>query len=368
MVINDEYFYNLLSVIGIYGGQKELCVKVMSIFIVFLYHISIIFCAIGASVFMLQVNFKLGLSYIFQALNSVLIWSTLFMKREKISALILEMHHFRKQCNIRNTFPYSARIFICTIILVLFILCEEYILIATYDSPYLQEFFKHHLKISEGIPFLIFTLFTGLIFFVEYSLPIIMTFILTLMLMKSAEILQFYSRSLQTEFHSITSTNFFADFLKVTKMLREMIEVVNLLLIVVYSLFCIFTSLYNIMQFKDDVTHTVIVDTLFGFISGVTILLMYSVSSSMIPENLSEIRQIARERINEHVLNLIPPIPQNALLYLRRMETEEIIYVSVYGLFRLTKSFILSATGMIFTYDLLIINAFLDPYNNTSIK
>ena len=85
----------------------------------------------------------------------------------------------------------------------------------------------------------------------------------------------------------------------------------------------------------------------------------------MIPENLNKIRQTAREKINEQVFNLCAWIPQNIFLCLRRIETEKLVYISVFGALRLTKSFILSAVGSIFTYDLLIINTF---FNQTNIN
>lgn len=114
------------------------------------------------------------------------------------------------------------------------------------------------------------------------------------------------------------------------------------------------------MQFKDVHFNTETGFVIFTFISGITMLLMYSIFSSTIPEELSEIKLAAREIIDEHIFNPVPNMQQNILLYLKRIETGKVTYICVYGLFRLTKSFILSAIAMIFTYDLLIINAFLD--------
>ena len=109
----------------------------------------------------------------------------------------------------------------------------------------------------------------------------------------------------------------------------------------------------------------------FGFISTVIqigwsfmLLVIYAVSSSMIPENLNEIKLTARKKINEHFFGVIPPIPENACFCLMRLEREQIIYIDVFGVFRLTKSFILPAIGGILTYDLLIINTFMNQNNN----
>ena len=63
-------------------------------------------------------------------------------------------------------------------------------------------------------------------------------------------------------------------------------------------------------------------------------------------------------------LTCIAWIAENVLLFLRRKdgkkETEELIYMSVGGLLRLSRSFILTAIRTIFIYDFLIISAFLN--------
>lgn len=90
-------------------------------------------------------------------------------------------------------------------------------------------------------------------------------------------------------------------------------------------------------------------------------LLMYFICCSMILENLSEIKLTAREKSKEHVFGLAPLIQQNVLLCLKRIETGKVVYIAIWGLFRLTKCFIcykcfLPAIGSIFTYDLVIIS------------
>ena len=59
------------------------------------------------------------------------------------------------------------------------------------------------------------------------------------------------------------------------------------------------------------------------FSYALMMVVLYFVSSSVIPENFDEVRLTACEKINEHSFGLIPPISQNALLCLRRMEMEK---------------------------------------------
>lgn len=123
-----------------------------------------------------------------------------------------------------------------------------------------------------------------------------------------------------------------------------------LFFIVFYTLSYIFVILYDIIQFKDVFLNvTILADATLTFVSSVTMLVMFSVSCSMIPETLSEIRLSARNKINEHVFSLTSSIPKNALLCLSKIESEEIIYVSLCGMFHLKKAFNLTAVRVIFT-------------------
>ena len=70
-----------------------------------------------------------------------------------------------------------------------------------------------------------------------------------------------------------------------------------------------------------------------------------------------------KSSVRKRYLSSIACIAENVILLQRRTETAELIYMSVGGLFRLPRLFILTAIGTIFTYDLLIISAFLDDKN-----
>ena len=70
-----------------------------------------------------------------------------------------------------------------------------------------------------------------------------------------------------------------------------------------------------------------------------------------------------KTKVRKRYLTSITCVAENVLQFLRRIEIEEIIYMFVGGLLCLSRSFILTATGTIFTYDLLIMNAFLHDKN-----
>ena len=70
-----------------------------------------------------------------------------------------------------------------------------------------------------------------------------------------------------------------------------------------------------------------------------------------------------KTNVRKRYLSSITCIAENAILLRRRVEAEESIYMSVGGVFGLSRSFILTAIGAILTYDLLIISAFLNDKN-----
>lgn len=152
------------------------------------------------------------------------------------------------------------------------------------------------------------------------------------------------------------------DFFRIVKLLREMSQIMSvpLFFITFYSLNTIFTAIYILVIFRNTLDYSFAADTTFNLISGFVILIMNSVTSSMIPEKLSDIKITAREKLNQHACGTTPYVRANILLCLKRIEAEELIYISVCGLFPLTKSLILSATGAILSYDLLIINVLHD--------
>lgn len=93
-------------------------------------------------------------------------------------------------------------------------------------------------------------------------------------------------------------------------------------------------------------------NVLFGFF----LLIVYFLSSSMIPEKLTGIRKTAKYYITECGNGNSPHIHRNVIFYQKSIEKEDIVYTAAFGMFSFTRQFILSAIGMTLTYDLLIIN------------
>ena len=98
----------------------------------------------------------------------------------------------------------------------------------------------------------------------------------------------------------------------------------------------------------------IITETILNGVYGFLMIFLYSVSSSVIPEKLAEIRNTAKYFITKYGNS--PFISRNALFYLKRIEKEDAIYISACGMFKFTRKFVLSAIGITLTYNLLLIN------------
>ena len=125
--------------------------------------------------------------------------------------------------------------------------------------------------------------------------------------------------------------------------------------IIFYGLEGIFTVFLRLSldKFQNyDYGYAIIV--IYHIICSILIVFSYTVCGSSISENMMKVKKTARKFLNDYTYGHFAS--QQNLYYLKRIESEEVVYLSVCGLFCLTKDFLLSALGAIFTYGLLIIN------------
>ena len=363
MVVSDETLNNLLAAIRINIGKQTPQVKKFASFIIVFYYIIMTYYSIASCAVMLS-DLKSGVSCIFLSSVSMTIWYSLFRRRRKITFILKKLYEYRQRYDIRD----NNQLFIKTVISILFLIKIIFTQTLQYPeslkSGKVLEFWALNYEIPIrflGIPFIVFT---NLSYFLLFSFPVLLTFILSIIFFKYAEVLEFYNKLLRFHLRNMKSdicSEHLSDFFRIIKILRIMTKVMSypLFFIVMYSLDATFTSVYSLIKYKDASSYSFVSDAMILIISGFEMLMMYSVTSSMIPEKMHDIAVTAREKLNEHACGDVPFIPQNVQLCLRRIETESVTHISVCGLFRLSKSFILTAIGTIFTYDLLIVNIFL---------
>lgn len=360
MVVNDKNFFNLLAIIG--GNHSELYNRILAALIVAVYFVSMIFYIVVTCHFMFT-QFTVSISYLILDALSVFLWFSLFKKRKQISSTVQELYYFRKRYNIVDNASTSKQKLVTIFILMLFILCQ---LRHHFEAEAELKFWNLGFKFPKGKLKLSYIIFVNSVSFIVNSFPVLITLILSIIFYKWGETLNAFNKALRLHLCSANrckNIDIFVDFFKMTNVLRELNCVLNfsLLCIVLYSLFNLFVYLYDLLNWPN--TYSLIIISVICIGWSVMMLLMYSICCSMIPENLSEIKLTAREKLKEHVFGLAPIIPQNVLMCLKTIEAEKVVYISVCGLFRLTKGFILPAIGSVFTYDLLIINMLMGQNN-----
>lgn len=84
------------------------------------------------------------------------------------------------------------------------------------------------------------------------------------------------------------------------------------------------------------------------------ILLSFTICASMMPENVKKIQIAARDLIVTCGNHKFPA--EQLLFNLKRIEKEDVVYISPCSLFSVNRGFILTAAGATLAYDLLIIN------------
>lgn len=368
MVVNTKLLLNILAVIGVYDTVNFHIILFAALFVGF-YYISIIFSVVAALYhFASPQFFKVCITYIFHYALALILWPLFYIRRRKIHIIFQRLCRYRNQYNINDNYSTLKQKILVILVLTFFTLSQ--LLYHFEDELEYEKCLKYwtmNFKLSKGYLKFLLTVVINLMFFTIISFPVLMTFILSVILYKWGEILQLYNKSLQLQSRTLNkykTRDHFVDFFKMTKILRDINQVLNypLLFIIFYSLEALFMSFYDLITWRGSAS-SICIASFMSSCSAVLMLMMYSFAGSKISENLIEIKLTAHERINEHVFGLIPSIPENILMCLRRIETQKNIYICVGGVFRLTKSFVLSAIGSALTYDLLLISIFMPEIN-----
>ena len=97
-----------------------------------------------------------------------------------------------------------------------------------------------------------------------------------------------------------------------------------------------------------------IAELFFNAVYSCFMISVYSICSSMIPEKILQIRKTAKYYITKYANGSF--ISRNAIFYLKRIEKEDVIYITACGMFKFTREYLLSVVGVTLTYDLLILS------------
>lgn len=301
-------------------------------------------------------NYKEGITYLLSPVFCALMWYFAYSRKKEISDVLLKIGNYRKKRDLKKSRSYIMTL---TIIILLgpFIMCifNQMMLDLETDTMIYWTFqYQIRSKIFRRI-----IIFNGNLIYLIYCIafPIYLTFCLNILFYRCSEMLFNYNAELQIELRLKANVNLeiLKTFFEMTKLMKKLDQaVMNLsFLIVFYNLHAVFSVLLTMSidgLYKFNTEHLSVV--IFYFTFSTVMFVSYVICSSMVPENLIMIKSTVREFMNEYATFV--HITKQNVFHLQRIENEEIVYMSACGLFHLTRSFILSAFGAIFSYGLLV--------------
>lgn len=362
MFTSDDLLWYILAIMGLNFADYKLNNVAKSLRFIFmlgfastlLYFAAINFC------FVAKKRYKESISVYLLLIFSGLIWYFAYSKRKDISNVLMAVYRHRKRYSAsKNTMHCVIMTLIISILIVPCFICFLNQIETKYSVKNMHCWtfgYDIHNEISKRI----FILYGQLTNFMYCSgFPLYFTVCICVLFRRSSEVLLIYRISLQSQLHSISNgcgVNF-AKFFQIVKILRHLNKAFTQLsfVVILYNLQVIFTVLLS-FSLKEiafaKVNHFIIL--LYNGACSIFAIVCFTICSSVIPENLMEIRTTVRDFISNCRYSHLTSA-QN-LFYLKRIESEDIIHISVCGMFQITRIFILSALGLSLTYGLLIIN------------
>ena len=364
IIEKDKVLWRILAIIGINLSNYRLRTHEMllSYFILLSYSFLALHWMSASTFYMYNRNILGGLSYFLVAAVPVVIWLLLNKKKKRISCIVEKLYIYRKQYMKEDNRPYMINNFIIIMISSI-VLIPSCLLVLLPDTKLKTDFWLFKYEIKDNILHKIFIFYCYFFLYAHCIMNLFVIFSLCTLFYRWGEVLCSYRKLLKFHLRGETqnkTTEILKDFFNIINILRKLDQIISYpsFLIIFYALGMFFISLYAIaLNKKDFMSSTAsLVEFTFTASSGLIIIFMYSLSSSMIPEKIVEIKNTARKYINKHEDNNFQL--QSVIFYLRRIETEENVYISACGLFYINRQFILTAIGVTLTYDLLILNLY----------
>lgn len=361
MADKNDILLHILPIIGIRVSDRKRNSreKFLSYFVVLLCSVFSIhwFSAFLYRLFTNKSEHIAEIAYFLILLQMVSISYILNKEKKNISIIISKLYSYKnlymrgvKKSRLTN--PFTITIILSPAVISLIITIS--------GSFQIPVFWTFNYEIHNNNIIYVLTFYGNLVYYTCNIVIALVTFSLCVTFYRWGEILKSYNKLLNVYLKEET-------FHKTTILLKEFFNIVKILektnqvftypsfIVISYGLEMIFLVFYKFFlkrekMFKLENVAEVIFDCVCGFLT----VICYSICSATIPETLIEIRKTAKYHITK--LGNAPRIPRNVLFYLKRIEKENVIYISPAGMFSLTRQFILTAIGATLTYDLLIIN------------
>lgn len=365
MVVKYHVFLDILFITGISRSQNNRPrIKFLFALTIFLYCISTIHFIMATLYCAIKDKLETGVSYLFVAVDSLLIYYFLLIRRKKTSRIMMKLLQYRNlYCPVEITSSTFVKSFIVTIFLAIFVINQISLLISVSDPHATVYYWTFGFKMPEGVLKTIVLIMINISQYIAFFYQVFLTLVLCIIFCKFTEMLKAYNNYLQHQLHEmnkqkimVTTDNYF----NIQKTILKLYQVLSYptFFIMVYSSNFIFSSLLLVMTSGKKVfsDFTIFLDFFVGFAIGTIIMIPYAIFSSMVTEKLFKIKKTVRGKLNELAHNEKQWVPQSVLQCLKRIEKDEIEHVSACGLFHISRGFIFTAIGTMLTYDLLIIN------------
>lgn len=303
--------------------------------------------------------YKEGITSSLICIYSGLMWCIGYYKRKSISYVVLKVYQLLKFYNTtKKAMDYIIIIIVVVVLVIPFLMCIINIEhnFENFDVEFLTFGFEIQNKIWKNV-FIFSVTFAD--FGLSTGFPLYLTICISVLFYRSSEVLCGYGTFLRNNLCIIakeTAANY-ADFFQMVNLLRKLNNAFTQLafFIILFNLQAILTTI--LAAFETGILElTFIRLVLFAYycVCSVVVLVYFTICSSMIPENLVTITRIVKNFVNIYRYSHF--ISEKNLFFLMRIENEDIIHISVCGMFHVTRNYILTALGLMLTYGLLIIN------------
>lgn len=361
MVDEDNFLWKVLNILGIrisiynlkpYEKYLSYIVRILGSSFILYWISAALFNAIKHGIF----NVGKIVYTLIMPFQLIVFWHFLNMQKENISAIIKKLYSYKKRYARDNNQTYYVKFFTMAFILIPGIIS----LIFTVSEKQVFSIWSYGYKINDKIIIYIFSFYVTFMYYSCTMFIVLITFTMSILFLKWGEILRKYNMLLSIYFKKRKvngKIHFLKEFFYIVKILQNLDQFLESIsfFIIFYGLEMIFFVFHYAILHRDKLFKTsYMIEVVFSGICGFFIVVVYSLSSSTIPEKLTEIRKTSKYCIAQYGKD--PRIDRNVLFYLSRIEKEDIVYITGCRMFSLNRQFILSAIGVTLTYDLLLID------------
>ena len=303
-------------------------------------------------------NFDIGMFvYFLMSVQLALIWYFLKAQIKNICTNVEHLERYRTLFNVGNKKQCLVKA-VAIAFIVLPILIST--IIATFGKRESHTHYSYGYKIYDQIIVRVMTFYLNFVYFYSCTTFALITLLLSILIFQWGKVLREYNALLNIfikKRNINTGVPFLKEFFNLTKIIQDLEKALQYpsLIIILYSLEMLFLIFWYVLENKKALFQAGnIVEVVFDGMYGFFMISVYCLNSSKIPENLIEIRRTAKYIINRYGNSSF--LSRNVIFYLKRIEKEDIIYITACGLFEFTRKYLLSAIGAALTYNLLIIN------------